>query len=81
MRCSGGLLLSMQSKSYDSPAGLPFLAGHALCTSLNTVSVIIMLLVLSFCSPPCLLFCQFHRTRVEARQGDYMFAYQASFWP
>ena len=34
--------MSMQSKSYDSPAGLPFLAGHVLWTSLNTVNVIIM---------------------------------------
>src|ERR1017187_1391280 len=49
MRCSAGLLMSMQSKSYDSPAGLPFLAGHVLWTSLNTVSCIIILLPFVFC--------------------------------
>jgi hypothetical protein len=42
MRCSAGLLMSMQSKSYASPAGFPFLAGHVLWTSLNTVNVIII---------------------------------------
>lgn len=47
MRCSGGLLTSMQSRSYDSPAGMSFLAGQVLWTVLNTSSFTITMFVLS----------------------------------
>src|ERR1700678_1508649 len=64
MRCSGGLLLSMQSKSQDSPAGLPSLAGHVLWTSLNTSKVNIILSFSFFLMfPNCYFF--FSPTRIH----------------
>src|ERR1017187_2409536 len=67
----------MHSRSNDSPAAIPFLAGHVLWTVLNTSSLTTMLLPFV-----CLFFSGVIGVPVRCRaRTENDVVYQASLWP